>query len=95
MIIGYTYESDMHCPACSMLRFAAPDSIIAEDGLDEHGIPDSPAPKDKDGNEIHPMFSWQEHGYTEECECDMRCDYMRSTERHYYGPTCGDCCIEL
>ena len=62
-IIGYAYEADTHCVNCTEKRFKTKD-------LD----PETPI-EDNEGNEIHPMFPWEEHGYYT-CDGDDECDQM-------------------
>jgi len=53
-IVGWTYDADIHCPACARERFG--DAI--DNGSDfEH---DGPVPVDSEGNEIHPFFASDE-----------------------------------
>jgi hypothetical protein len=63
-VIAYTYESDVHCPACAYKCFApSPHQSVPLPGLtDEHGIPYRAV--DLDGNPIHPVFNTDEHDFT-------------------------------
>lgn len=62
-IIGYTYEADVHCPACSKRRFGAFKGIVYSRQLnagncDVNGI--SYSARDSEGNPIHPVFGISE-----------------------------------
>lgn len=54
--IAYTYDADQHCPDHAAERF----------GTDEHG---NVYGTDTEGNEVHPVFSWEEtdDSYCSEC----------------------------
>ena len=59
-VIAYTYEADVHCPACTKERFPA-DSF--SDYLpDEHDVGTQAV--DREYNPIHPVFDIDEHGFT-------------------------------
>lgn len=45
-VIGYTYEASIHCEACARGRFG--DSL------------DNPETVDREGNPIHPIFSYDD-----------------------------------
>lgn len=47
-IIGYTYEADVHCVACTVERFGEEPGRgwVREDAVDN------------EGNAVHPVFSW-------------------------------------
>lgn len=77
-IIAYTYEADIHCENCTRLRFNI-QTFTGKPGqsVDEHGIPDNPPPTDREGNEVHVVFS------TDEGQLDENGDEMT--------PYCGDC----
>ena len=45
-IIAWTYEADYHCPDCAWRRFG-------------HALED-PDTVDREGNPLHPVFSWDE-----------------------------------
>lgn len=61
-IIGYTYDADCHCIGCTQKRFAIPINYKRR-GLnieaDENGV--NPLAKDTEGNDVHPIFSTDEH----------------------------------
>lgn len=68
-IIGYTYEADVHCPACTKARFdlpairhgfdlAAHNASKRHGWIDEHGL--SIDLIDSEGNLIHPVFDISE-----------------------------------
>lgn len=64
-VIGYTFEADVHCPACTARAVAEGRLVPAADpqGTDEHGLPY--ALRDREGNPVHPVFegdSWQQCG---------------------------------
>lgn len=65
-IIGYTYEADVHCPACTHKRFNALDNgspgCIQTWHEDEHGVPLESV--DIEGNTIHPVFDIDENNFT-------------------------------
>lgn len=52
--IAYTYETDFHCPNCAEDRF----------GRDEHG---DISGEDREGNEVYPVFPWDETPPGTEC----------------------------
>lgn len=63
-IIAYTYEADVHCPACANQRFG----LYIRFPRDEHGIPlDS---KDREGNPVRPVFVTDEHHFTHCGDCN-------------------------
>lgn len=66
-VIGYTYTSACHCPACTYKLFApsADQSVPAAGLMDEHGIPSNA--KDREGNPIHPIFDTDETPQLEFC----------------------------
>ena len=59
-VIGYTFEADVHCPACTARAVAEGRLVPAADyhelppGTDEHGLPF--ALQDREGNPIYPVF---------------------------------------
>ena len=62
-IIGYTYEADVHCPACTYKRFGR--HILPQwqqderpDLCDSHGIVINAY--DREGNTINPVFDIDE-----------------------------------
>jgi hypothetical protein len=63
-IIAYTYEADVHCPACAASRFGNFDKFkYTSDGLitgdhDHNGIAYTNI--DREGNPIHPVFDIDE-----------------------------------
>ena len=66
-IVAYTYESDVHCPACTRKRFQSkgPWWIKAQQHcghLDEHGLDFEL--EDREGNPVRPVFSTDEHDFT-------------------------------
>lgn len=54
-IVGWTYEADVHCPACAVHRFGY-DSLYGDEGA-----------VDSEGNEVHPIFSTDELYDDERC----------------------------
>lgn len=72
-VIAYTYEADVHCPACTKAR--APSLrldhthpyAIGTQMLDEHGIDYDLV--DCEGNLIHPVFDTDEHEFTACSDC--------------------------
>jgi len=63
LVIGYAFEADVHCPACTAQAVAEGRLVPTADdnppGTDEHGLP--LALQDREGNPIHPVFegdSW-------------------------------------
>lgn len=72
-IIAYTYEADVHCPACTKqaarrltLDHTHPEAVGFSD-LDSHGIEYDTI--DREGNLIHPVFDIDEHGFTHCGDC--------------------------
>lgn len=64
-IVAYTYEADVHCPACARKRFAPALTGCGPADLtqwheDEHGLPIEAT--DREGNPVHPVFSTDERG---------------------------------
>ena len=64
-IIGYTFEADVQCPACTIhmanvgrLRREPPITL----GVDENGLPMDLV--DREGNLVHPVFDIDEHEFT-------------------------------
>ena len=68
-IIAYTYDADVHCPACTAARFGTTDASFTNNKgrVDEHGIPDSSV--DSEGNPVHPVFDISEHDFTNCGDC--------------------------
>lgn len=65
-IVGYTYEADVHCPECTHKRFG-PQYANCWHPRDEHGLPDyaardEKAMRDREGNAVRPVFTWDERG---------------------------------
>lgn len=54
-IEAYTYDSDIHCPACTAVKFGRMLTHGADYPTDEHGV--RLDARDSEGNEIHPVFS--------------------------------------
>ena len=75
-IIAYTYEADVHCPACTKLsteRMQLDHShpyAMGDAGEDDHGIEYDLV--DSEGNLIHPVFNVDEHGFTHCGDCNER-----------------------
>lgn len=65
-VIAYTYEADVHCPACARAYFQ-PGKFVYVGKVDEHGI-DSEQ-RDREGNRVHPVFDIEEHGFTHCGDC--------------------------
>lgn len=63
-IIAYTYEAEVHCPACTRDSFKR---RKATEWVDENGISD--VCEDRDGNPVHPVFSTDEHNFTNCADC--------------------------
>lgn len=62
-IVAYTYEADVHCPACANNRFGQ----HIRYPRDANGIPlDS---TDREGNPVHPVFSTDEVTRTHYTHC--------------------------
>lgn len=74
-IIGYTYEADYHCIACTQRRFRTRPIAINND---EHGVP-IPA-HDSEHNPIGALFS------TDELPCDLAPE-----DGGYSPGACGGC----
>jgi hypothetical protein len=72
-IIGYAFEADVHCPACTLKRWQdCADAIRAvaipevwHQNMDENGVP--LRIHDREGNEVHPIFSTDEGALQETC----------------------------
>ena len=72
-IIAYTYESDMHCPACT--RKATRNMKVDHkhphgvgfSALDSFGIEYDTV--DREGNLLQPVFDTDEHGFTHCGDC--------------------------
>ena len=58
--IGYAYEADVHCPACTVARYKNGGFNPGPHGPgeDEHGIPYGA--EDNEGNILHAIFSTDE-----------------------------------
>ena len=63
-IIGYTYEADVHCPACTARRFGGI-KWMGDD--DVHGVPERAT--DREGNAIHPVHDIDENDFTHCGDC--------------------------
>jgi len=72
-ITGYTYEADTHCQECAEKRFGA--KLYGN-------VPVT----DREGNDVHPMYSFEEHGYW---------DDENPNDGEYHPATCSDCLEEL
>lgn len=62
-LVGYIYEADHHCIACTLKRhatqpFALTDPLHLGPGLDENGLPY--AATDSEGNSVYPLFDTEE-----------------------------------
>jgi hypothetical protein len=72
-IIAYTFEADVHCPACTKARAPslrldhAHPHAIGTPMLDEHGVEYDLA--DREGNLIHPVLDTDEHEFTACSDC--------------------------
>ena len=71
-IIAYTYDADVHCPDCADAAYAA--GWLVRSGrhgeYDGHGLPMSLI--DSEGNPVHPVFSTDEHEFTNCSDCGER-----------------------
>lgn len=70
-IIAYTYDADVHCPACTRFdsgskRLTLPIQVPMS-ALDEHGLHESLV--DREGNPVHPVFSTDETDFTHCGDC--------------------------
>jgi hypothetical protein len=80
-IIGYTYDADIHCPACTHEVFL---------GLEDHGAIDS------EDNEVQPILDTAEDVYLDHCgDCqepllDHDCDDHGRWEAGYGGGDLAD-----
>ena len=52
-VIAYSWEADVHCTACSKIRFPAD-----QGKTDENGVPYEAV--DREGNTIYPLFDHHE-----------------------------------
>lgn len=73
-VIGYTWCADVHCVDCTRAALRRPNNpqltlpyVTTDVSRDENGIPDSPAPIDREGNSIHPIFAMDENAADEHC----------------------------
>ena len=68
-IIAYTYDADVHCPACADAAYAAGRLVRSgrQGEYDEHGLPMSLI--DSEGNPVRPVFSTDEHDFTSCGDC--------------------------
>lgn len=68
-IIGYTYETDVHCPACTFKATEHPYAWICQPVSlrDEHGVLKDAV--DREGNPIHPLFDIDENNFTHCGDC--------------------------
>lgn len=71
-VVAYTYEADVHCPACTYQRFGR--HILPQyqqdecpELCDEHGIVLDAT--DSDSNPVRPVFSTDEHDFTHCGDC--------------------------
>ena len=48
-VLGYAYDADLHCLACTRQRFG------------RRACDDAEPPAGSEGNEIHPVFAGDEH----------------------------------
>ncbi len=62
-IIAYTYEADVHCPACTNARFGQ----VIRYPRDDCGIPLDAT--DREGNPVHPVFDIDERSFTHCSDC--------------------------
>ena len=71
-IIAYTYDADVHCPACADAAYAAGRLVRSgrQGEYDEHGLPMSLI--DSEGNPVRPVFSTDEHEFTRCSDCGER-----------------------
>jgi hypothetical protein len=77
-VVAYSYEADVHCPACTQARhyrggFAMDWHVhiaLAQEKctVDEHQVPYKAI--DNEGNPIHPVFSTDEHDFTHCGDCN-------------------------
>ena len=80
-IIAYTYDADYHCILCTAKNFGLGFTFSPIDGIyfSDNKIN---SVKDDDGNEIHPVFQWQEWQ-------DLDESYLVENPTPYLA--CGDC----
>lgn len=69
-IIGYTFEADVQCPACTVERAAV--GLLHREpplrmGVDEHGLAMDLV--DREGNLVRPVFDIDEHDLTHCGKC--------------------------
>lgn len=67
-IIAYTYDADVHCPACTRERFKNQElSGLSNDDFDQHWLRRDLI--DQEGNPVHPVFDISEHDFTHCGDC--------------------------
>lgn len=67
-IIAYTFEADVHCPACTRERFKSQAlDGLSNDDFDQHWLRTDLT--DRESNPIHPVFSTDEHKFTHCGDC--------------------------
>lgn len=69
-VVGYAYDADVHCVACTLADFHR--GAFQTDGglLDENGLPVET--DDSEGNRVSPIFSTDD---AETCgDCGRECD---------------------
>jgi len=67
-IIAYTYEADVHCPACTRARFKDQKlDGLSNDDFDQHWLRQDLV--DREGNPVHPVFDTDETDFTHCADC--------------------------
>lgn len=72
-ILAYTYDADVHCPACTLHNFHIGQLTMTRPSAnDEHGVPLTLI--DREGNPVHPVFTTDEHSFTHCGDCGEEID---------------------
>ncbi len=67
-IIAYTFEADVHCPACTRERFKNQSlDGLSNDDFDQHWLRYDLV--DREGNPVHPVVDIDENEFTHCGDC--------------------------
>jgi hypothetical protein len=64
-VVGYTYDADVHCVACTRGYIVNTGQTLDPDDIDDYDLAEQFT--DSEGNELHPMFAGDEYMETEYC----------------------------